>query len=288
MSTVVVTGASGFIGTTLVGSLRRAGYDVVPVGHERGDITDSGFWSLLPRADHLIHLAGRSYVPDSWNFSSEFYAVNVVGIARAAEYCRRTKAHLLFVSSYVYGVPKHLPTNEDHPLAPGNPYGLSKILAEQVCAFHSEVERLPVTIARPFNIFGPGQRIEFLISAVIDQIKRGTEIRVKDLSPRRDYLFIDDLVAGLERTLRAPEGLRVFNFGSGSSYSVKEIIDIAQMIAKTRLAVLCEESPRINEIADVCADISRARTQLGWQPRVTLREGLESMLAASAANALSI
>lgn len=279
MSIVVVTGASGFIGTAVVGRLRSCGYDVLAFGREDGDVAESAFWDSLPLAKHLIHLAGRSYVPDSWKTPADFYATNVVGVGRATEYCRRTKAHLLFISSYVYGVPRQLPIDEDHPLAPGSPYALSKVLAEQVCAFHAEAEHLAATIVRPFNVFGPGQRSEFLIPAVIAQTRQGVEIRVKDLSPRRDYLFIDDLVDGLERTLHSPQGLRVFNLGSGSSHSVQEVIDIAQSVAGSRLGVFSEETPRQNEIAEVRADISRARAQLGWEPRVSLRKGIETMFA---------
>lgn len=287
MSVVIVTGASGFIGRAVVRSLGSCGYDIVPLGHGDGDVTDVAFWKSLPPAQHLIHLAGRSYVPDSWKTPAQFYATNVVGVARATEYCRRTKAHLLFVSSYVYGTPRYLPIDEDHPLVPGSPYALSKVLAEQVCAFHAEAEHLAVTIARPFNIFGPGQRTEFLIPAVIDQVRRGVEIRVKDLAPRRDYLFIDDLAAGLERTLHSPEGLRVFNLGSGSSYSVQEVIDIAQAVAGTRLGVHCEETLRQNEIADVRANIARARNRLGWNPCVSLRAGIASMFRLSNNECLS-
>ena len=281
MSRVIVTGASGFIGAKVVGSLRRSGYDVIPADRDLGDVADVAFWNSLPPAQHVIHLAGRSYVPDSWKTPAEFYATNVVGVARATEYCRRTQAHLLFVSSYVYGTPRYLPIDEDHPLAPGSPYALSKVMAEQVCAFHAEAEHLAVTIVRPFNIFGPGQRTEFLIPAVIDQVRRGVEIRVKDLGPRRDYLFIDDLAAGLERSLHSPEGLRVFNLGSGSSYSVQEVIDLAQAVAGTRLGVHCEEALRQNEIADVRANIARARTQLGWNPGVSLRDGIAWMFGLS-------
>jgi len=281
MSIVIVTGASGFIGKAVISRLRSCGYDVLAFGRDDGDVTEAGFWNSLPPAKHLIHLAARSYVPDSWKTPADFYATNIVGVGRATEYCRRTKAHLLFVSSYVYGTPRRLPIDEDHPLAPSNPYALSKVLAEQVCAFHAEAERLAVTIVRPFNIFGPGQRSEFLIPAVIDQTRRGTEIRVKDLSPRRDYLFIDDLANALERTLHAPQGLRVFNLGSGSSYSVQEVIDMAQSVADSKLGVFSEETPRQNEIADVRADITRARAQLGWEPRVSLRNGIESMFAQS-------
>jgi GDP-4-dehydro-6-deoxy-D-mannose reductase len=279
MATVIVTGAAGFIGKAVVAHLRRTGHDVVPVGRERGDVATSEFWDALPRADHLIHLAGRSYVPDSWKAPADFYAANVVGTARAADYCRRTQAHLVFVSSYVYGAPKHLPIGEEHPLAPGSPYALSKVLAEQVCAFHAESERLPVTVVRPFNVFGPGQRSDFLIAAVVDQIRQGDTIRVKDLAPRRDYLFIDDLVSGLERAMHTPVGLRIFNMGSGSSHSVQDVIDLAQDVAGTRLGVDCEDVTRQNEIPEVRADTTLARTQLDWIPRVSLREGLASMLA---------
>lgn len=283
MRTVIVTGAAGFIGSAVVTYLRRSGYTVLPLDRDRGDISEPGYWDSLPEAGHVIHLAGRSYVPDSWKVPADFYAANVVGTARATEYCRRARAHLMFVSSYVYGAPQHLPIGEDHPLAPGSPYALSKVLAEQVCAFHAESERLPVTVVRPFNIFGPGQRTDFLIAAIVDQIRQGGVIRVKDLAPRRDYLFIDDLAAGLEQMMQRPAGLRTYNLGSGTSHSVQDVIDLAQDIAGTRLAIECDEAPRQNEIPDVRADATLARTQLGWTPRTSLREGLAMMLADCAA-----
>ncbi|MDA9437538.1 hypothetical protein XH98_00100 [Bradyrhizobium sp. CCBAU 51745] len=279
MSKVIVTGAPGFIGAHVVERLLRAGYDVVAAGRDLGDVTDASFWNGLPRADHLIHLAGRSYVPDSWQSPAGFYSENITGGALAIEYCRRASAHLLFVSSYVYGTPKQLPIDEDHPLAPGSPYALSKVLVEQLCAFHAQADQLPVTIVRPFNVFGPGQRREFLIPAIIDQIKRGGDIHVKDMRPRRDFLYVEDLAAALELTLHSPGGLRVFNLGSGSSYSVAEVIDMAQSIAGTQLAIRCDDDIRQNEIADVRADITRARAQLGWEPRNSLRMGLKLMLA---------
>ena len=275
---VIVTGAAGFIGSAVVAYLRRNGYSVLPLGRERGDVAEPAYWDALPGADHVIHLAGRSYVPDSWKVPADFYAANVVGTARAAEYCRRTKAHLMFVSSYVYGTPHHLPIGENHPISPGSPYALSKVLAEQVCAFHAETERLPVTVVRPFNIFGPGQRSDFLIAAIIDQIRQGSAIQVKDLAPRRDYLFIEDLAAGLERMMQAPAGLRTYNLGAGSSHSVQDVIDLAQDVAGTHLAIECTAAPRKNEIADVRADTTLARTHLGWTPRISLREGLAMML----------
>jgi nucleoside-diphosphate-sugar epimerase len=287
MSTIIVTGAAGFVGTALVRSLRQAGHHVMPLDHGRGDIVTAEYWRLLPPADHLIHLAGRSYVPDSWKAPSEFIATNAAGTARVVEYCHTSMAHLVFVSAYIYGIPQRLPIAEDHPVAPNNPYALSKALAEQVCCFHAETDGLPVTIVRPFNIFGPGQNRAFLIPTIMNQIISSREIRVKDLSPCRDYLLIDDFIDGLERTLRAPDGLRMFNFGSGISYSVQEIIDMAQAVAGTSLPVVCDHNERVNEIPEVCADISRARNQLGWRPSISFAEGLRSVLAAERERAIS-
>jgi len=171
-----------------------------------------------------------------------------------------------------------LPIDEDHPVDPNNPYAFSKALAEQVCAFHARTAKLPVTIVRPFNIFGPGQRAEFLIPMILDQIVKGSQIRIKDLAPKRDYLFIDDLIAGLERTLEQPDGLRVINFGSGISHTVEEIIDLAQAAAGSALPILCDNVPRPNEIPVVRADIGRARRLLDWEPRHSLADGLKAAL----------
>jgi nucleoside-diphosphate-sugar epimerase len=278
MSAVIVTGASGFIGARLVRSLRSAGYAVTALGHGHNDVTEPKYWHSLPSVDHVIHLAARTYVPASWHAPAEFISTNVTGTVRATEYCRTARAHLVFVSAYIYGVPQRLPVDEDHAVSPNNPYALSKVLAEGVCRFHAETEHLPVTIVRPFNIFGPAQRGEFLVATILGQILRASAIRVKDLSPRRDFLFVDDLVAGLVMTLEKPIGTRVFNFGSGISYSVREVVDLAQAAANTSLRVFCDDAHRLNEIPDVRADISRARSQLGWSPGHSLIEGLKVTL----------
>jgi GDP-4-dehydro-6-deoxy-D-mannose reductase len=280
MARTIVTGAAGFIGQALVPALAAAGHAVVPLARTDGDVADAATWERLPAVDHVFHLAALSYVPDSWDDPAGFLATNVGGTTRALDYCRQNGAHLVFVSAYVYGVPQRLPIREDDPAAPNNPYALSKFLAEQVCAFHAAEMKVPVTVVRPFNIFGPGQRPEFLIPTILAHVRRGETIRVKDLTPRRDYLFVDDLVAALLRTIERPHRYRPFNLGSGVSHSVQEIIDIIQAAAGTQLPVVSADAPRANEIPDVRADITCAHEQLGWTPRVTFAEGIARLVQA--------
>jgi nucleoside-diphosphate-sugar epimerase len=157
------------------------------------------------------------------------------------------------------------------------------LLAEQLCGFYAETLGVPVTIVRPFNVFGPGQRPEFLIPTILSLIRKRESITVKDLAPRRDYVFVDDLLDVLLRSIENPAGLRLFNVGSGRSHSVGEIIDIAQAVAGTKLPVIVAKESRRNEIPDVYADITRVRGALGWQPATDLARGIDRILREEAA-----
>jgi GDP-4-dehydro-6-deoxy-D-mannose reductase len=279
MARTLVTGAAGFIGRALTRALEEAGHEVIALDRRAGDVTEPATWARRAGADHVFHLAARSYVPDSWRDPAGFLHTNATGTARALDYCGAHGAHLVLASAYVYGVPQRLPIHEDDPVAPNNPYAESKVAAERSCAAHAATTGLPVTVVRPFNVFGPGQRAEFLIPTIIDQVRTGRDIRVKDLAPRRDYVFLDDLVTALIRTIDKPTGYRVFNIGSGVSHSVREVIDTIQSAAGTHLPVVSEGEPRANEIPDVRADITRAQTVLGWRPRYSLADGIGRMLA---------
>ena len=272
------------MGRTLVPALEQAGHDVIAARRCDGDVTEAATWVRLPAVEHVFHLAGRSFVPESWRDPAGFLHANVSGTAQGLAYSRACGAHFVFVSGYLYGSPKRLPIQEDDPQEPNNPYALSKSLAEQICAFYAMSMGMPVTVIRPFNIYGPGQRMEFLIPTLLDQVKKGTDIRVNDLTPRRDYVHLDDLVAALVRTIERPGGYRVFNIGSGISYSVRDIIDTIQAAADTRLPVVSSEQPRSNEIADVRADITRARTMLGWESRYSFADGIARLVRAAGDN----
>lgn len=280
MKNILVTGSSGFIGRQLTVALRDSGCSVLELGRDTGDIADT---STLERfydvpVDFVFHLAGRTYVPDAWREPAEFQRVNVNGAVNVLELCRERKIPLTYISAYLYGIPASLPIKESDRIEPNNPYALSKHLAESLCNFYADYYDVPITIIRPFNIYGKGQKPNFLIPEIIAQVKAGKPIHVMDLMPRRDYLYLDDLIAGLLCTLSAQPGCRTYNLGYGSSMSVREIIDIIQSAAGTALEVVCENRTRINEIPDVYADISKAAREMAWRPRVSFLEGVRKLL----------
>jgi nucleoside-diphosphate-sugar epimerase len=201
----------------------------------------------------------------------------------ALEYCRARGARLVFVSSYLYGVSVNGPIPENAPVVPASPYALSKILAENVCRFYSENFGISTTILRPFNVYGPGQSAQFLIPLIIRQARSGCEIRVRDLAPKRDYVYVADVVRAIECALEGESSYGVFNIGSGVSHSVAEVISVIQDVWGTSLPVVSSEERRRNETMDTVADIAQAKACLGWSPEFSLQEGLREMCRQDAA-----
>ena len=286
MTSILVSGSSGFIGSHLLPVLRSAGHETIPITRQSGDVADESMWKTLPRAEVVIHLAGKSFVPDSWKDPSAFIATNLLGTVGALEYCRKHQARLVFVSSYMYGDPSRLPIDEQAPLVAKNPYAFSKMLAEEACSFFGERFGIDVIVLRPFNVFGEGQSEAFLIPSIIKQVRQRRPINVKDLRPKRDYLYVSDMVDAIFRAVRGPKGFNVLNVGSGMSHSVADVIEIVQDVWHTDLPVVSAEEQRQDEIMDVVADIRKAGRELDWKPRFSLREGLEDMRSVSAQESL--
>ena len=273
-----MSGASGFIGHHLLPTLRAAGHEVIAMSRADGDVADPRAWASLTTAECVVHLAARSFVPDSWREPGEYMRTNLLGTTCALEYCRAHHARLVFLSSYMYGVPDRLPISEAAPIVARNPYALSKKLAEEACRFYAESLAVDVTVLRPFNVYGPGQAEPFLVPFLIRQLREGNVIRVKDLMPRRDYVYVEDVVAAILLAVAGVSGFRVFNVGSGRSHSVEELIVELQRIAGTALPVVSENERRADEVMDTVADIGEAGRSLGWKPRFSLRDGLEDLL----------
>ena len=277
MPEVIVTGAAGFIGNALCKKLIEDGRQVLALSRAEGNICDPSMWANLPPAQTVVHLAGSSYIPNSWKEPANFLAANVVGTQMALDWCSRNGARIVFSSAYVYGTPARLPIHESDPIRPNNPYALSKYIAEQCCEFSAHHLGVSATVLRVFNVFGRGQRQEFLFPTLIKQLSTN-EITVKDLAPRRDYIYLPDVVDAFVRALDAPHGLWKFNIGSGKSHSVDEIIMTLQKIAGTNLSVVSENELRPHEIPDVRADVTLAKDILGWKPRYDLAAGIQDIL----------
>ena len=196
------------------------------------------------------------------------------------EYCRRTKAKLIYVSGYCYGIPETLPISETAPLKPNNPYAFSKSAAEEACRFFFESLQTSVMILRPFNIYGPGQSPDFLIPRIVGQAIDPTvaAIVVEDDTPKRDYVHIDDVISAIESLRRNPRPGATFNVGSGKSYSIAEVAEMVCKAADVDKPVVSRNNRRVNDIPDVIADITAIRDAIGWSPSVALPDGLRGMV----------
>ncbi len=278
MKKILVTGSNGFVGKNLVLQLQKLNYSVI---HFSGNILEDDSYRKLHNEDieHCFHLAAKSFVPDSWKSPSEFIENNVYGTEKVLEFCRIKNVSLTFMSSYLYGSPQYLPINEQHPIQTPNPYAMSKYLAEELCRFYAEHYKLKLCIIRPFNIYGPNQDKRFLIPELIQKFSSTEDkVEVKDLTPKRDYVFISDLIDALILTLKISDSYSLFNIGSGYSLSVKEIIDVIKTEMKSTKQIVSNNEVRVNEIPDTVADVSLALKKLNWKPKVSFKEGIIEIL----------
>ena len=281
-SEILVTGATGFLGRHLVEALQARGHRVHPHSSSQGDIARCPL--PIEGANHVFHLAAKSFVPESWTNPQVFYDVNVMGTVNVLEHCRRQRTPLTLISSYVYGQPQQLPIPETHPLAALNPYAHTKIMAEEIARFYGLHYGVRSVIVRSFNLYGPGQSPPFLIPTIVKQVLDPSvaTIRVKDLRPRRDYVYVKDAVDFLLATL-GNDATGVYNLGSGESFSVGDMAELAQRAAGTNKPIVSDEQPRPQEVMDVKADISRAASDLGWKPSTSLASGIAEVVAAERA-----
>jgi nucleoside-diphosphate-sugar epimerase len=274
---ILVTGSSGFIGSHLKNELESHGYRIVSFNSSDGDISKAKL--NFKNIDFVFHLAGKSFVPDSWKDPKGFYEINVVGTLNVLEFCRNNNIGVLLMSSYVYGIPEVLPINENHPINPNNPYAHSKMLAENLGLFYQNHFNLPVCILRPFNVYGPGMNRKLLIGEIISQLYDGKskEIILQDLSPRRDYLFVDDLIEAMIMLFEKRK-TGVYNIGSGTSLSVEEVVNSIIVASPINKRYCSKNSVRKNEISDVVADIAKITADIGWKPKHAFEEGIRKTL----------
>jgi UDP-glucuronate 4-epimerase len=303
---VLVTGAAGFIGSTISAKLLAQGREVVgldsldsyyPVEMKRrnlapllesprfafvhGDVRDAGALERAlgePQIDGVVHLAALAGVRPSLERPAEYADVNVVGSTRLFEAClRRGVERVVFASSSsVYGERADgEPFREtDSVERPISPYAATKRAGELVAHSFHHAHGLRVVCARIFTAYGPRQRPDLAVRAFAERIRRGEPIPVfGDGKSLRDFTYVDDLVDGLVRALDSGLAFEILNLGAGRTVTVLEIVELLERSLGKRARI--EWRPRqTGDVSRTWADISAAGRLLGYAPRTTLEDGI--------------
>ncbi len=279
MKKVVVTGSYGFVGKHLVVSLKNIGYQIIEIDYTQGnDLTNTKCLNFVSDFDCIIHLASRSFVPQSFENPFDFYRDNYLMTLNVLEAARKARAQVIFFSSYLYGIPEYLPVDENHRLAPHNPYAQTKLISEKLCEGYNRDFSLDIVVFRPFNIYGNGQNDSFLIPSIINQVKLGT-IKLKDPRPKRDFIHVLDVVSAVKKVIELqPKGYLVFNLGSGKSYAIDEVTKLVSNAIDKELLIEFTNEYRQGEVLDTVANINNAKRILLWEPTMNLEIGLFQML----------
>ena len=279
---ILITGYSGFIGSYLQKKLEKTEHELILVDIANG--TNICDWQQVKQyegMDVIVHLANLSFVPASYEQPKKFYETNYLSTLNMLELCRLNNAKMVFFSSYIYGHPQYQPIDENHPTQAFNPYAQTKVICESLCEGYNRDFKVPITIFRPFNIYGTGQNPDFLIPSIIQQAKTG-KIVIKDDRPKRDYIHVEDIIDAIItaiETENTDKSIQKFNLGSGVSYSVKEIVDMVRGLFDTEIEYICTHEIRPNDVMDTIADISKIQNESHWKPSISILEGLKKMVS---------
>jgi dTDP-glucose 4,6-dehydratase len=306
---VVVTGAGGFIGSHLVEALVGEGAEVTAVVRynsrgddgnlrfveeavrkslriERSDLTDlEACRQALKGAEVVFNLAAFVGIPYSYANPHDTVMNNVQATVNVLAVARETGVERLVQTSTseVYGSARQVPIAETHPLQPQSPYSASKIATDHVALSYHYAFQLPVSVVRPFNTYGPRQSARAVIPTVIAQALTGNEIKLGTTATTRDFTFVADTVRGFLLAGASPASVgEVVNIGTGREISIADAVRlIAEQLGSSARVVqdAGRLRPETSEVSRLCADISKARRLLGYEPKVTLEEGIRRTAA---------
>ncbi|TYL38895.1 nucleoside-diphosphate sugar epimerase [Natronococcus pandeyae] len=300
-STVLVTGGAGFIGSHLCRALVEADADVVVVDDlstgraplvssegpvepidVRSDTLSSTIIDVSP--DAIVHLAAIHYVPYCDEHPRETFEVNVLGTRQLLEAARRVPdlQKFVFASSAAVYPPRAEANEESARLDPVDVYGETKLVGEDLVRLFAADTDVPTALARLFNVYGPNETNSHLIPAILMQIRDGRrEVELGNLTPRRDFVYVDDVVRAIIAMLTDFDGdCRPFNVGTGTTHSVREVVEVTSRALDDDIAITQDEGrTRESDRPHLEADVSRIRDELGWTPDVTFQEGIRRILS---------
>lgn len=279
MKKIAITGSSGFIGKQLVPILKSLGYAVTEISRAKGlDISKWDSVKDVPKCDIIIHLAAKTFVPDSFDNPRVFYDVNQTVTTNAMELARLWNSKVIYMSSYFYGPPQYLPVDEKHSLHPHNPYAQTKMISENIVSGYARDFNLKGIVFRLSNIYGPNQDESFLIPTILKQVIVG-KLVLKDPRPKRDFIHILDVVDAIVTSIEKDfTSLEIVNLGSGVSYSVEEIVDLFRRNSKNSFTIDYTNEFRKGEVLDSVTSNSKILALLGWQPKVSIESGILQLL----------
>ena len=285
----LVTGGAGFIGSHLANKLTALGHeavvlDKIPVSERDNcvaiklveDVSDYGL--LFPRCDWCFHLAALADVVPSIKNPVEYFRNNVDGTVNILNHCVRSgvKKFVYASSTSIYGIPEEYPTTELAPAAPQYPYALTKYLAEQCVMSWGKFYKLPVTSLRMTTVYGPGMKSRGYGSAfkvfMAQKANNAPFTVVGDGRQTRDFIYVDDVVDAFIKAAESDVKDEVFNIGSGEP---RLVTDIIKLLGGGEVVQIPK---RPGEPEQTWADIVKAYVLLGWEPKVTLEEGMKVML----------
>jgi UDP-glucose 4-epimerase len=280
MKKILITGLHGFVGKHLFDSISKSEFEVINYAKEV-DLTYQDSFITFPKVDFIVHLAAKSYVPEAFDNPQKIYFNNINITLNVLEKARRDGASVIFLSTYVYGEPNYLPIDEIHNTAPKNPYTQSKLICESLFEAYFRDFSVSSTIFRPFNIYGPGQNLSFLIPTLFNQAKKSI-IKLKDPRPKRDFIYVQDVIDAIILSIKNfSTGVNIFNLGSGISISIGELASIIKEVTKSNGIIEYSNEIRMGEVLETIANCKKYNKHSSWTPKITLKEGLSLYLSNS-------
>lgn len=307
MKKVLVTGADGFIGSHLVELLVKKGYKVKALSQYNsfnfwgwledikclkdievvsGDLRDSFFCeNIVKDIDIVFHLGALIAIPYSYNAPQSYVDTNIQGALNMLQASLKhgIEKFIHTSTSEVYGTAKYVPIDEKHPLQPQSPYSASKISADMLALSYFNSFSLPVTIARPFNTYGPRQSARAVIPTIITQIQNGTkELKLGDLSPTRDFNFVKDTCNGfLEIAKTKKTQGEVINIGSNTEISIKDTLELIKKLMQSDIEIIEDIErlrPKNSEVFRLVCDNTKIKSLTNFVPKYSLKDGLKETI----------